>query len=958
MSTLRRLTVATGAVAAGTVAALLSTAFAPAVAPRATTVAEVSQPRVAERSTAGPTAPGTLQAGVATVDATWHVGAAAGQYSDPRMPQEELSGDVDPSSHHAIKARSNGVQSRLTIRALVLDDGEDRVAMVKSDNYLAQDQLLRRVAAILEEGDSGIGHEDILHAATHNHSSAYYTTPAVGVWIFEDVFDLRMFEYQARRMAAAIEQAADGLAPARLGATTVRHEAYKGNISGPTTADDGSPAGYPRDFGDKGLVVLRVDDLSGDEPAPLATWVNWGQHPESLDGYDLMSADFLGPLERFVDRETGSTLVYSQGDVGSAEGPYAGRGNIRYDDGTLNAWAHVGYAQTERGARLLADSVIEGFEEIGAGGGQVPYRTDLDIEMASRFVSLPYSQPYPGVSNCRSQTTLEGNPGAPVLGLPDCQRADTPTQTDLLVENLEAHGIPVPANLAAPSYGAVEENARLFLQVLQLGDVLLASCACEAQVDLILNLESRLDDVADNQWDGYDWSTYEDGCEVAEDTATCAFPNDEGELSFPAAALDQMLADVHDHPEGWDAPENVVAEAGGEFVGNFTEAELAPDEGYPLVVGVGHAGDYNGYTVSYREFVTRDHYRKALTCCGPHTADYMVTRLLAMTRELRGGEAYGGELHDPALQADEARAVALSTTLGAASSHAFDTWQSALPDDAGAAEVLEQPQGIARFESAEVRWRGGTNAVDNPVARVERRVDGQWVPFADMSGEVATGIEWPQGVQGLGEAHTGSHEWEWFASFEAFTAGPDDDLGGTPVGTYRFVIDGDRREGGATVPYQLTSEPFEVAPWTGIEVADVGLLPGHVSVTVAGPAADAGQALRPRRHADAPLVAYPRTDPDPAFDVIGDDGGTDVCKTCSLRPWAFSGRVESVEAEVVRSDGSVQRVVLWQSPQDPQTFVAAVPGGTTDVTLVRVPVGGVRDTAGNTNGAEVATPVE
>ena len=52
-----------------------------------------------------------------------------------------------------------------------------------------------------------------------------------------------------------------------------------------------------------------------------AVWVNFGQHPESLDGYNLLTADFLGPLERFVQRETGAPLVFSQGDVGSAEGP-------------------------------------------------------------------------------------------------------------------------------------------------------------------------------------------------------------------------------------------------------------------------------------------------------------------------------------------------------------------------------------------------------------------------------------------------------------------------------------------------------------------------------------------------------------------------------------------------------------------------------------------------------------
>ena len=902
-----------------------------------------------------PTEPGTQQAGVSTVDATWHVGAAAGQYTDYRMPQEELQSDVDPSSHHVTKARSNGVQSRLTIRALVLDDGEDRVALVKSDNYLAQDQLLRRVGAILAEGDSGIEYDDILHTATHNHSSAYYTTPAVGVWLFQDVMDLRMFEYQARAMARAIEQAADGLAPARLGATTVQHDVYKGNIAGPTITEDGSPGGYPRDFGDKGLVVLRVDDLSGDEPEPLATWVNWGQHPESLDATNLMSADFLAPLERFVDRETGSTLVFSQGDVGSSEGPYTGWNRGRLADGTLTAWAHVGYAQTERGARLLADSVIEGFDEIGAGGGQVPYRTDIDIEMMSRFVSLPYSQPVPGVSNCRTEPTLEGDPGVPVAGLPDCERAGNPDRTTLITENLEEHDIPVPASYAAPSYGAVEENARLFLQTVQLGDVLLASCACEAQVDLILNLESRLDDVADNQWDGYDWTTYGDGCEVADGTATCSFPDDDGQISFPESALQQMLDQVHLNPEGWDAAENAVGEMAGEFVGNFTQAELSPDEGYPLVVGVGHAGDYNGYTVSYREFVSRDHYRKALTCCGPHTADYMVTRLLAMTRELRGGEAYAGELHDPALQTDEARAVALSTALGAAASQAYDAWQSSLPDDAGVAEVLAQPADIERFASAEVRWRGGTNAVDNPIARVERLVDGAWVSYADGSGEVPTGIVWPQGVQGVADAYSGSHEWEWFASFEAFTGGPDASLGSTPVGTYRFVIDGDRREGGATVPYSLTSEPFEVAPWSGIEVAGLAVGDGTVEVTVAGPAAEVDGVLRPQRWANRSLVTYPRTDADPAFGVIGDDGSTDVCTTCSFRPWAFSGLVDRVLVEVARADGSVE-TLRAVSRGTPQVFTARVPGGTADVVEVRVPVGGIRDVAGNVNGAEVAQP--
>ncbi len=667
----------------------------------------------------------TLRAGVAVVDATWHVGAAAGQYADYRDPSAPVTGgDVDPQGFATTKQASYGVQSRLTIRALVVEGSNgERVALVKSDNYLAQDHLLRRVGQLLEGGDSGVVYDHILHAATHNHSSPYYATPSAGVWLFEDVMDLRMFEYQARAMARAIEEAAAAMVPAQMGATTIEHDLYKGNITGPALADDGTPAGYPREFGDHGLSILRFDDVSDPaDPQPLAMWMNWGQHPESNDAYDLISADFLAPLERFVAEETGATLVFSQGDVGSSEGPYTGWNRGRMEDGTLVAWAHVGYAQTERGARLLADAVTEAYERIGAGEGDVPYATDVPVAIDSRWVPGPVSHPYPSVSNCRTEPTAEGDPGAPILGLPDCQRAGNPEKLDLVWANLKEHGIPVPEHYDAPALGAVEENARLRLQAVRLGDVLLASCACEAQVDLILNLESRANDVPGDIWDGYDWGA---ACVAGEDGTTWTCDRPGGPVTISDLAYRRMQAQVHNDAAGWDAPEyapfaNAEPADPTAIKGNFTRTELAPEDGYRMVIGVGHAGDYNGYTVSYREYVSRDHYRKALTSYGPHTADYMVTRLVAMAGGLKGGAGYAGELQDPVATADEARQVAVSEALGAASSAAYDTWMATLPDDVGPVELLTQPEDITRFDGAAITWRGGSNAIDNPRVRVER----------------------------------------------------------------------------------------------------------------------------------------------------------------------------------------------------------------------------------------------
>ncbi|MGH3362085.1 MAG: hypothetical protein ACRDOM_06465 [Nocardioides sp.] len=876
-----------------------------------------------------PVAPGVLRAGVGITDGTWHVGAGAGQYTEKDPNATGVAGGaIDPSGHSTTQRRSYGVQSRLTYRALALEgaDGE-RVVLLKSDAYLAQDLLLRRVGQLLEAGDTGITPDRILLMASHNHSSPYYTSGGAGVWLFQDVADLRAFEYAARQMAAAVELAVAELRPAAIGATTVQHRIYKGNIAGATLADDGTPAGYPDSHADFGLSVMRVDDVSGGTAKPMAAFANFGQHPESNDAYDLISADFLGPLERFVERDLGAPLIFSQGDVGSAEGPYLRENPEFLPDGVVRAWAHVGPAQTERGARYLADPVVAAFRTLGDGGGQVPMSTEVPVGVADAWVPGPVSHPYPSVSNCRSEPTTEGNPGAPVLGLPDCERAGESDPSNTVFESLKAHGLPIPDHYDAPGFGAVEENARLHLQVIRLGDIVLASCACEAQMDLIRNLESRLDDVEGNLDNGYDWGA---SC-TSSDDGTWACPFRGQSLRISDERYRRMRAQVNNDAAGWDAPENAVT-ANSEpadpaaIWGNFTHDELSAETGYSLPIGVGHAGDYNGYTVSYREYMSRDHYRKALTSYGPHTADYMNTRLTALAGSLNGGPAPEPDPHQDAAAADEARQESLARSLGQASSAAYDGWQAARPDDAGPASPLVQPDDITRFDAAHFTWRGGSNAVDNPTVAVERWVDGRWDPYADQSGEVPTRVTFPEGAGGVADTYAGEQEWRWTASFEAFDAFPATVLPGgqVPTGRYRFVAFGAIRQAGETVPYALESQAFTVSPWTGVAAEDARLEDrGSVSF---------------RAHSD-----YPRTYESP-FPFVADDGNALVCATCTFRPWAQGADV--VSATVAVSSRGPDRTV----------DAVLVNGRWVAETRLRrgesasIPPGGLTDAFGETNG--------
>jgi hypothetical protein len=876
------------------------------------------------RAFAGP----TLLAGAAVVDDTWHVGAGAGQYGSTGSPVANAvtGGETDPSLHSTKKVPSYGVQSRLTTRAIVVQgtNGE-RVALLKTDNYLAQDLLLRRVGQLLSAAGSKVTYDHILYGVTHDHSAPYYATPAAGVWLFQDAVDLREFEYQARAMASAVLTAESRLKPARMGATTVPFSVYKNNIVGPDLADDGTPAGYPDKEGDNGLVVMSFTGLDG---TPIATWMNWGEHPESLDAYNLISSDYVGVLERFVDRETGAPLVFSQADVGSSEGPYYRGGFERLPDGVVRAWAHVGYAQMERGARYVADAVESGLASLRGGGGQVPYSSDVPVAVYDRWTTGPVSHPYPAVSNCRTQSSVDGDVGVPISGVPDCDHYGPAAGTAPVFETMRAEGIPVPDDYAPTSFGTVEENARLHLQAVRLGEVLLASCACEAQVDLVKNFESRANRVEGDIYDGYDWSGQ---CTRAGDSWTCPDPESRGTrtVTVSDALYQHFKAQIHNDARGWDDPANVASAISeptdpSEIFGNFTKEELAPSRGFMLPVLVGHASDYNGYTVSYREYQSRETYRKALTSYGPHTADYMVTRLVRMAGFLKGGPDLAAEPTAALGAGDEARQVAEALALGQASSAALDSYEASLADDVGPAAILTPAKSITRFDGTFLSWRGGDNAVDQPRVRVDRFVDGAWAPYADQTGEVPVEVALPKGVQGLASARTGSQEWVWTAAFEAFDGFPSR-LGQTPSGTYRFVVDGHIRSGMADKPYHLES-PFTVSPWTGVAVRDLRAEPGGGVSFVVDP------------------VTYPRTYASP-FRFIADDHDANLCKTCSFRPWASTASVSTAYVTVDRDHGR-NRVVAatyrdgrWYADTDLKNGERAY-----------VAAGGVRDANGETNG--------
>ena len=503
----------------------------------------------------------------------------------------------------------------------------------------------------------------------------------------------------------------------------------------------------------------------------------------------------------------------------------------------------------------------------------------------------------------------------------------------------------MPEHYDAPAFGSVEENLRLKLQAFRLGDIILGSCACEAQVDLILNFESRANDVENDIYDGFDWACVaEDSDQKGFTAATrdpahaqaCAqqrakyydvaeFPIGVPGDNFGAGAIARMRAQVHNPANGWDAPEyvpyaNAEPSDSKKIKGNFTKEELPAPQGYKIAVGIGHAGDYNGYTVSYREYMSHDHYRKALTSYGAHTADYMVTRLVRMAGAMKGAPELRAEPHDTLAQADEARQVAVSTALGQSTRNAYEAYFAALPPDAGPKAPVSQPSDLGYFKAATFTWQGGSTATDNPRVVVQQCdggtgkscVGGNWKSYADQTGEVQTRVTWPTSTE-LPMVYAGQFKWKWTANFEAYEAFPAR-MGSTPAGVYRFAVEGCINDGstpdvnfenrvrnffagiipgstgdelieptscrGGASRYTLQSNGFEVIAAGEVinsVTADAG---GDLSISVSTRSV-------PRSYAS--VFPYINT---------GDDFGK-FCRECTFRPWAISDSpVASVSVDV------------------------------------------------------------
>ncbi|MCL5273206.1 MAG: neutral/alkaline non-lysosomal ceramidase N-terminal domain-containing protein [Chloroflexi bacterium] len=252
---------------------------------------------------------------------------------------------------------TTGVHDPIMARALLLDDGHTRLALVTCDvigfTPAAVADLRHRIAR-----KSSIPALNILISCTHTHSGPA-TMPFRGVM---GIIDADWLAEAERRIVELVVSLPAALKPARFAHASAR----VGNI-GYNRQDQAHAV-------DEELNVLAFDAVEG---APLATLVNYATHPVVLGPDNLLfSADYPGEVSRCLSERRGGIGLYLQGACGDIDPVvYRERG-----------WGSGTFDDTRRIGETLVDAAVAALNDAA-------WSSEVALRVTSKMLEVPLDQP-------------------------------------------------------------------------------------------------------------------------------------------------------------------------------------------------------------------------------------------------------------------------------------------------------------------------------------------------------------------------------------------------------------------------------------------------------------------------------------------------------------------------------------------------------------------------------------
>jgi hypothetical protein len=211
---------------------------------------------------------------------------------------------------------AEGVHDRIFAKALVINDGDRKFAIVTADLLgfapPVKADVVKRLA------DQGWSAEQMMLLPSHSHTAIDMNAinpnnvlkiPQIGI------HDPALYEFTLKNLADVIRRAEQNLKPVVVGTSSQRMSGWNRNrrVAGGVTDDE--------------LTVTRIDTLSG---KPLAVLVNFAAHPTFMSEKEMLfSGDWPGYLQRALEAAVGHgvTAMYyngAQGDQSPVSRPDSG----------------------------------------------------------------------------------------------------------------------------------------------------------------------------------------------------------------------------------------------------------------------------------------------------------------------------------------------------------------------------------------------------------------------------------------------------------------------------------------------------------------------------------------------------------------------------------------------------------------------------------------------------------
>jgi neutral ceramidase len=228
-------------------------------------------------------APDRLQAGWAVRDITPEPGVPMGGYG------------ARPNGK-----KSAGVHDPLYVKALVLSDGADAIAITGADML----QTLPNLTALVEERVANavpVAANRIFYHTSHTHCGPGALAPGIAAEISYGEYDPAVVDFLAERFSQAIIEAHETMAPAGMVHGAADAPEYITNRTRDGVTDAALHyAVFEKDSGERCILT------------------RYSAHP-TVYGEDMLefSAEYPGAMQRFIEKETGATAIFLGGAVGS-----------------------------------------------------------------------------------------------------------------------------------------------------------------------------------------------------------------------------------------------------------------------------------------------------------------------------------------------------------------------------------------------------------------------------------------------------------------------------------------------------------------------------------------------------------------------------------------------------------------------------------------------------------------